>query len=109
MDYIIKDILNKNLSQEAKIKALAELKDDIELAENILSGEWEYCEVCDDYYIAKSFLHRTETKVGQVCVYRDPINSGGNEYQTGYIDTVYKMCPKGHAKIYRQDERLMLD
>ena len=109
MNSIIKDILNKNLSQEAKIKALADIKKDVELAENILSGEWEYCEACDDYYIARSFLRRTETKVGQVCVFRDPINSGGNEYQTGYIDTIYKICPKGHEKIYRQDERLMMD
>lgn len=107
MNSIVKDILNKNLSQEAKAKTLAELKKDIEFAEKILSGKCEYCETCDDYYLAGSFLHRTETKVGQVCVYKDPINSGGNEYQTGYIDTIYKMCPKGHEKIYRQDERLM--
>lgn len=109
MNSIIKNILNKNLSQEAKAEIFAELKKDIEFAEKILSGKCEYCETCDDYYLTESFFCKTETKVGQVCVYKDPINSGGNEYRTGYIDTIYKICPKGHKKIYRQDERLMKD
>ena len=109
MNTIVKDILNKALTNEAKLKILEEVEKDIELAKQYLSGEFEYCEECNDYYFARSFFCEKETKVGQICVFKDPINSGGNEYRTGYIDTIYKICPKGHRKIYRQDEREMKD
>ena len=106
MNTIVKDVLNKALTKEAKLKLFDEMKKDIELAERYLSGEFEYCETCNDYYLAKSFLFENETKESQICTYRGIINSGENEYAPGYIDTLYKVCPKGHRKIFSQEERL---
>jgi hypothetical protein len=105
MNPTIKNILNQNITKEKKIQLLEAIKKDIDFAEKVTSGEFEYCDLCDDYYLAESFIYRNETKPGKICIYKDPINSGGNEYAPGYIDTVYKICPKGHQKIYAQDER----
>lgn len=76
MNAIVKDVLNKTLTKEVKLKLFDEMKKDIELAERYLSGEFEYCETCNDYYLAKSFLFENETKESQICTYRGIINSG---------------------------------
>lgn len=92
---IIKNIINAKSSNEEKIKALHKLNEDIEIAKGILSGMYKYCQDCDDYYLAESFISKTEQKQTQICIY-DPINSGGNEYGPGYIQIAYSICPKGH-------------
>lgn len=106
MNNIIKDIINKNCSKEEKNKALNLLCDEIEMAKGILSGKYKYCPDCDDYYLAKSYLAEIETKETNICVYQDPINSGGNEYERGYVDITYSICPKGHKHEVTRSERM---
>ena len=62
------------------------------MAKGILSGKFQYCQDCDDYYLAKSFLSDSETKNARICIYQDPINSGGNDYADGYVDIKYSIC-----------------
>ena len=99
MNAVIKDIIYRKCDKEDKIKALNKLRDDIDVAMNVLSGEYKYCEVCDDYYLAKSFLCETKNEYETVCTYSDPINSGGNEYGRKLFRNVYAICPKGHKTI----------
>lgn len=96
MNKIIKDIIDKKCSNQEKNKMLKGLSDDIEMAKGILDGKFKYCSECDDYYLAKSYLSDTETKNARICVWEDPINSGGNEYADGYVKISYSICPKGH-------------
>lgn len=106
MNKIIKNIIEKNCPKEEKIEELDLLTDDIEMARNILSNEYKYCPKCIDYYLTKSFITEKETKETKICTYRDPINSGGNDYVDGYIDIIYSICPKGHKyEISRQERR----
>lgn len=105
MNSIIKDIINKHCSKEEKNKALDLLSDEIKLAKGILSGKYKHCPDCDDYYLAKSYLIESETIEADICVYEDIINSGGNEYERGYIDITYSICPKGHKHEVSRRER----
>lgn len=105
MNKIIKDIIDKKCSKEEKNKALNLLSNDIDMARGILSGKFKYCPDCDDYYLAKSYLSDTETKNTKICIYEDPINSGGNDYADGYADITYSICPKGHKHEVNRKER----
>lgn len=105
MNKIIKDIVDRNCSKEEKNKALDLLNDEIRMAKGILSGKYEYCPCCDDYYLTKSYLTETETKKTKICIYRDPINSGGNDYADGFVDITYSICPKGHKHEVSRHER----
>lgn len=105
MNNIIKDIINKNCSEEEKNKALDLLSDEIEIAKGILSGKYKYCPKCDDYYLAKSFFEEIETKRTKICIFKDIINSGGDEYVDGFVDTTYSVCPKGHKYEVSRIER----
>lgn len=105
MNVLIKNIVNKQGSKEDKNKELDLLLEDITIAKGILSGRYKYCPKCDDYYLSKSYLSETETKDTKICVYRDIINSGGNEYEDGYLDITYSICPKGHRYEVSQSER----
>lgn len=96
MNPVIKDILVRTCSKEEKEKALSALEDEIRIVRGVLCGEYRYCEDCDDYYLAKSFLEETGTVQGKVCTNWDPIS--GNEYADGYIRTTYSICPKGHKR-----------
>lgn len=95
MNQIIKQILDKNISKEAKEKEIEELKNSIEIAEKIFSGELTYCDKCGDYYHSRSFFIDTEIVDERVCTYSDPINSGGDEYEIRKVKYTYKICPKG--------------
>lgn len=106
MEKIIEEILKRKTSDEAKIKALNKLQQDIEIAKDIISGKFKYCEDCNDYYLRESFLSKQETKPARICTYNDPINSGGNDYADGYIDIIYEVCPKGHKHEISRKERL---
>lgn len=99
MNSVIKDIIKRKCDIESKKKALLSLKTDIEIAEKILEGEMAYCEDCEDYYLTKSFFITQETTKEQVCIYDDPINSGGNEYEMKNVTRQYKVCPKGHKHL----------
>jgi len=106
MNKVIRDIVDRDCSKEDKNKALNLLNDEIEMAKGILSGKYLYCSVCDDYYLTKSFLTENETRETKICTYRDPINSGGNDYADGFVDIVYRICPKGHKhEISRRERR----
>ena len=103
---IVKDILNANSTPEEKRRELNEIKTAIELAEKIFSGELTYCKKCGDYYLNRSFFTDTEVIDEQVCVYSDPINSGGDEYETKKVRYTYKICPKGCKHQINREENL---
>lgn len=105
MNKVIKDVIDRKCTKEEKYKALDLLNDDIEMAKGILSGKFQYCPECDDYYLSKSYLTETETKNTKICIYEDPINSGGNDYVDGYADITYSICPKGHKHEVNRNER----
>ncbi len=106
MNKIIKDIINGKSEDKEKYIELNKLSDEIEMARGILSGKFQYCVDCDDYYLAKSYLSDTETKNARICIYRDPINSGGNDYADGFVDITYSICPKGHKHEVNRKERM---
>lgn len=106
MNKFIKDIIEKSCSDKQKKKELDKLGDEIEMAKGILSGEFKYCKECDDYYLSKSYLIEKETNEARICVYKDIINSGGNEYEDGFVDITYSICPKGHKCEISRKERL---
>ena len=106
MNDLIKNIVTNNKRTTAdRNKELDELAKDIEEAKGLLSGKYTYCKICDDFYLSKSFFEEKETKESRICVYEDFINSGGNQYADGYIDIVYKVCPKGHKHEISRTER----
>ena len=105
MNKVIKDIIDRNCTNEEKNKALNSLTNEIEIAKDILSGKYKFCPKCGDYYLAKSFLTEQKTISTEICVYKDPINSGGDEYVDGYIDITYDVCPKGHREEIERKER----
>lgn len=104
MNKIILDIIKRKTSKLEKNKSLDDLKADIQIAEKILSGELKYCEDCNDYYLAESFICKKEVKNSKIITYSDPINSGGNEYRDGQIEYCYELCPKGHKHLISQIE-----
>lgn len=77
MNSVIKNILNSSCSEQDKSSELDSLSKEIEIAKNILSGKYKYCSECDDYFLAESFLQKNESHNGKICIYEDPINSGG--------------------------------
>lgn len=105
MNKVIQNIINRTCSKEEKNKALDELSEEIKVAKGIISGKYKYCPDCDDYYLAKSFLSDGETKPTRICIYEDPINSGGNDYVDGYVNITYSICPKGHRHEVSRNER----
>lgn len=106
MNELIKNIVTNNHRTVAdRNKELDELEKDIKEARGLLSGKYSYCKECDDFYLSKSFFGEKETKEAKICVYNDPINSGGNEYADGYIDIMYQVCPKGHKHEVGRHER----
>ena len=106
MDKNIESIIASNISNEEKLKVLESLLQDIQTAKDIINGKYTYCEECGDYYLSKSFFVETKTKQTKICIYEDPINSGGNDYADGYADITYRVCPKGHRHEISREERL---
>ena len=104
MNKVIRDIVDRNWANEDKNRTLDSLIDDINMAKGILSGKFTYCQECDDYYLTKSYLTEHETKPTRICVYEDPINSGGNDYVDGEVYITYKVCPKGHKHEINREE-----
>lgn len=105
MNKIIRDIIDKKCSDKEKKNELDKLYEDIEMALDILSGKFKYCPECDDYYLARSYLTDKETKNTKICVYQGIINSGENEYEDGYVDITYSICPKGRRHEVDRKER----
>lgn len=105
MNKFIKEIIDKKCTKEEKNKALDILSNEIKMAKGILSGKFQYCPDCDDYYLARSYLSDSETKNTKILIYDDPINSGGNEYADGFVDIKYSICPKGHKHEVSRKER----
>ena len=101
----IEDIIISRARDSEKLEALKRYEDDIKIAKDIINGELTYCEECKDYYLAKSFFSEKETISTKICVYEDPINSGGNDYVDGYADITYSVCPKGHKHVVDRKER----
>lgn len=105
MNKLIKKIIRSESTMDEKYKLLNSLAEEIEMAKSILSGKYKYCPHCDEYYLTKSYLTEKETKEAKICIWDDPINSGGNEYRDGYVDITYEICPKGHINEIEREER----
>lgn len=105
MNKIIRDIIDKKCSDKQKKNELDKLSEDIKMALGILSGKFKYCPECDDYYLTRSYLTDKESKNVRICIYEDPINSGGNDYADGIADITYSTCPKGHRHEVDRRER----
>lgn len=101
----IENILMSRAIDSEKLEALKQYEDDIKIAKDIINGRLIYCTACKDYYLTKSFFSKKETIPTKICIYEDPINSGGNEYVDGYVDILYRICPKGHVYIVSRKER----
>lgn len=105
---MLKDIENIIISEttdDEKLEVLKQYEDDIKTAKDIINGKLTYCKECEDYYLTKSFFSEKETIPTKICVYEDPINSGGNDYVDGYVDILYSVCPKGHKHVVDRKER----
>lgn len=105
LDKNIESIITSRGTNEEKLKILESLSQDIQTAKDIINVKYTYCEECGDYYLSKSFFVKTKTKQTKICIYEDPINSGGNDYVDGYADITYRICPKGHKHIVDSVER----
>ena len=90
----IEDIIISRARNSEKLEVLKQYEDDIKTAKDIINGKLTYCEECKDYYLTKSFFPEKETIPTKICVYEDPINSGGNDYVDGYTDILYSVCLK---------------
>lgn len=104
MHQFIKDIMHSNKATYLKEEQLNKLIEDIEFARDILKNKYTYCKECDDYYLTQSFFRTTEEKEEKVCVYEDPINSGGNDYELRKMIYTYSVCPKNHKKVITEIE-----
>ena len=100
----IEKILISKARDNEKLEALKQYEDDIKTAKDIINGKLTYCDECKDYYLTKSFFSEKETVPTKICVYEDPINSGGNDYVDGYSDILYRVCPKGHKHVVNRKE-----
>ena len=102
----IENIIVSEITDDEKLEALKQYEDDIKAAKDIINGKITYCEECKDYYLTKAFFLEKESIPTEICTYRDPINSGGNDYVDGYVDIVYSVCPKGHKHVVDRKERI---
>lgn len=66
------------LSNEDKLAKIKAMKKAADAALDMLSGDWCYCNVCQEFHKTKSFYQETAIESCQVKTYDDPINSGGN-------------------------------
>lgn len=107
MTDLIKSILNSCETEERKVEQLDELEQDIKLARKVLSGEYAYCEECDDYYRSQSFTRSNASEIETVCTFEDPINSGGNEYSKAKVSKTLLICPKGHERVLNKTQTLL--
>lgn len=99
MNNIIKGIIHSELSEEEKMQSLKKISEDLEIAKGVLSGEYEYCTECDDYYLSESYITKTViSEERDTCTYESPMNSGGNEYKRKRFSVTYSICPKGHKQ-----------
>lgn len=78
------------------LERLSEMQTNIGL---LRDGKLEYCEKCKEFYNSKSFFTESETRNERICIYEDPINSGGNEYDNGQVEYRYRVCPKNHRSL----------
>ena len=105
MHYVIKEIMNcSSTTNKQKAEEINKIKESIDIAERIFSGEFTYCKSCGDYFLSRSFITDTEVVDELVCTYSDPINSGGDEYEKKPVRYTYKYCPKGcKHKVNREE------
>ena len=95
----IEKIVISKARYSEKSEVLKQYEDDVKTAKDIINGKLTYCEECKDYYLTKAFFSEIESIPTKICVYEDPINSGGNDYVDGYADITYRVCPKGHKHV----------
>lgn len=102
----IEEILKRNCDKKEKKAALEEIELDLFVAKGVLDETFKYCPQCKEYYMKESFFNKKERKDTKVCIYVDPINSGGNDYANGFADITYEVCPKGHkVEVCRKERR----
>lgn len=104
MHKAIKEILDNSRSNDEKIRMLQEIKNSIEIAEKVFSGEFTYCKKCGDYFLSKSYFTDTEVVTERVCTFSDPNGGSGDEYENKKVRYTYKYCPKGCKHIINREE-----
>lgn len=114
MNKRIENILIFNEDNSRKLERLKQiedevnqLKEEIDVAKRIISGEYIYCEKCKDYYLAESFITKQETEPVVICTYEGWNSSNENEYAEGHANIIYRICPKGHK--YELDRKEIVD
>lgn len=92
-EYEIDEILNGSHSVYDKLNLIKKLCAKLEME---VTKDYIKCPKCNQYYRANSWdiIERAEEEL--VCTYDDPINSGGNTYDTKLIRKMYNVCPVGH-------------
>lgn len=101
----LESIIQSSKTKDEKLAQLDAIILQTEEAKDIINGKMKYCADCKDYYNAKSFFIEQETKHERICIYEDPINSGGNEYVDGEATYTYEVCPKNHRHCIDRIER----
>lgn len=92
---MIDDILNGSHTIEEKEELIRTLSST--LSKKIKVG-YRYCKKCGNYYREKAWDTCYETNTENICVYEDPINSGGNNYEESVVTRKYSICPMGHKE-----------
>ena len=95
MQSCIKELLEKDIPAEEKLKYLDELKGSIKFAENVINGTLTFCPVCKNYFMTRSFFDDYSIDPEDVCVYEDVTNPKNNRYETRRVRNNYRICPKG--------------
>lgn len=99
MDAINKILKDATLCKEDKIAQIKAIKEAADDALDMLSGDWCYCNACQEFYRKKSFYQETITEDCQIKTYSDLIDNDYDEYVSGTRYTTYMFCPKGHRKV----------
>lgn len=89
----IDDIIDGDLTIKEKQDLIVKLTKELET--EVRKG-YTFCPKCKTYYRETSWSRKLETKLENVCVYSDPINSSGNEYAEKEVTHNYNICPAGH-------------
>lgn len=104
MHSLIKVILDSDIDNKSKAEEISKMEESIQIAKRIFSGELTYCKTCGDYFLSRSFFQDSETVKERICIYSDPINSGGDEYRDGQVKYTYMYCPKGCKHMIKREE-----
>ena len=98
------ETLKRNIDEEERLE-LENLKEKYRKKRESADNEYQQlngfisrnklrkCEKCKKYSFQSDFVTRKEIKQEWDCVYKDIINSGGNQYRMSDKEYTYQTCP----------------